>query len=377
MTRTRGAGRIATWAVAAVATVVVGGAIGGAVALASNSSSTPDGTQGPMVCGPTAAIAASGCARPVSVDGAGPVSGPDGGAGGPGGGVPGAGGGDAVVSGGSVAGGGSGPGGGAGQPATPGGHAEPVTGRYNYDGTILLSDGRVVGADGVERAPATALPAGAHRGPDGSIVLADGTVRNADGTPRTAIVIPPSTVSTPYGGDVAVPGFTINPDGTVTPANPDLRVVFNYDGTATLITPGGHVDVWREDGTFASRYDAKPGETVNDDGSITRADGTVANPDGATSREPVHLPGGVAVDPTHPHPAAPEHGTGTTTGTDPADPTDPADGTVVTEHGPTPDSDAGHHDHGTATGTDTGTSSDTGAGSGTTSGAGTGSSSGH
>ena len=122
----------------------------------------------------------------------------------------------------------------------------PVSAHYNYDGSVLLSDGRIVKADGTVVTPAP-LPAGGVRNPDGSVTV-DGKTFNPDGTERTAIVIPPQTIQLPVGGTTTVPGFTIRADGVAVDANnvpltPQPRVIRNYDGTATVIS-GNQVDVW-------------------------------------------------------------------------------------------------------------------------------------
>jgi hypothetical protein len=187
-----------------------------------------------------------------------------------------------------------------GSVTTPGKPDAPVTGQYNYDGTVLLSDGRILNPDGSVRPVAAPIPIppGSHVNPDGSVTQPDGTIISPDGTPRRPIVVPPSTITTPLGIQVPIPGFTINPDGTTTPPTAGARVIWNYDGTATVIsTNRGHIDVWGKNGNFASRYDLKQGERANPDGSITRADGTIANPDGSTKRTPVPLPGGRTLPP--------------------------------------------------------------------------------
>lgn len=187
---------------------------------------------------------------------------------------------------------------------TPGKADPPVSGQYDYDGTVLLSDGRILNPDGSVRplAAPVPMPPGSHVNPDGSVTEPDGTIVSPDGTVRRPIVVPPGTITTPLGIQVPVPGFTINPDGTTTPPTPGARVVWNYDGTATVISAtGGHVDVWGKNGNFASRYDLKPGERADADGSITRADGTIADPDGSTGRAPVTLPGGRTLTPNGGH----------------------------------------------------------------------------
>ncbi|NMO93709.1 DUF6777 domain-containing protein [Actinomycetospora sp. TBRC 11914] len=167
--------------------------------------------------------------------------------------------------------------------------------RYNYDGSVLLSDGRIVKADGTVVMPKAPIPAGAVKNPDGSFSLG-GKVFNPDGTERTAIVIPPQTIQLPVGGTTTVPGFTIRLDGEAvdasgTPLAPQPTIIRNYDGTATVIS-GGEVVVWGTDGNFRSKFRVEPPNKVNPDGSITTPDGGILNPDGSTKRTPVTLPGG-------------------------------------------------------------------------------------
>ena len=80
------------------------------------------------------------------------------------------------------------------------------------------------------------------------------------------------------------------------PLTPQPKVIFNYDGTATVIS-GDNVVVWGQDGNFKSKYTAVAPDTVNPDGSITKGDGTIVNPDGSTKRTPVQLPGHKTLDP--------------------------------------------------------------------------------
>ncbi len=205
----------------------------------------------------------------------------------------------------------------------------PVSARYNYDGSVLLSDGRIVKADGTVVTPAP-LPAGGVRNADGSVTVGPKTF-NADGTERTAIVIPPQTIQLPVGGTTTVPGFTIRADGVAVDANnapltPQPRVIRNYDGTATVIS-GNQVDVWGTDGVFRSKFQVVPPNTVNPDGSITTPDGSILNPDGSTKRTPVKLPNHDTVQPNG--------GEAKAATTDPKDPKDPA-GTTGGQTPPAP-----------------------------------------
>ena len=175
----------------------------------------------------------------------------------------------------------------------PGPNPTSLTAHYNYDGSVLLSDGRILNADGSVRPPKAPLPMGGTRNADGSVTV-NGKTFNADGTERTTITIPPQTIQLPVGGSTTVPGFTIKADGTAVdaagaPLNPQPKVIFNYDGTATVIS-GNQVDVWGQDGNFKSKFTAVAPDKVNSDGSITKADGSILNPDGSTKRTPVELP---------------------------------------------------------------------------------------
>lgn len=175
-----------------------------------------------------------------------------------------------------------------------------LTARYNYDGSVLLSDGRILNPDGTVRPPQAPIPAGGTVNPDGSVTV-NGRTFNPDGTERTAITIPPQTIQLPVGGTTTVPGFTIRADGTAVddrgaPLTPQPKVLFNYDGTATVIS-GNNVVVWAKDGTFKSKYTAVAPDKVNPDGSITKGDGSIVNPDGSTARTPVQLPGHKTLDP--------------------------------------------------------------------------------
>ncbi len=191
------------------------------------------------------------------------------------------------------------------------------TARYNYDGSVLLSDGRIIKADGTVVMPKSPIPAGAFKNPDGSFTV-DGKVLNPDGSERKPIVIPPQTISLPLGGTTTVPGFTIRTDGVAVDANnvplaPQPKVLRNYDGTATVISSGGEVDVWGTDGTFVSKFQVVAPNKVNPDGSITTPDGSILNPDGSTKRAPVRVPGSKTVEPNGggDEPADPKGSTGT------------------------------------------------------------------
>ncbi|HEY2222093.1 DUF6777 domain-containing protein [Actinomycetospora sp.] len=182
----------------------------------------------------------------------------------------------------------------------PGPNPTSVTARYNYDGSVLLSDGRILNADGSVRAPKAPIPAGGTVNPDGSVTV-NGKTFNPDGTQRATITVPPQTIQLPEGGSTTVPGFTIRADGTAVdsagaPITPQPKVIFNYDGTATVIS-GNAVVVWGTDGNFKSKFTAVAPDKVNPDGSITKGDGSIVNPDGSTKRTPVDLPGHQTLDP--------------------------------------------------------------------------------
>ncbi|MCD2197938.1 hypothetical protein LQ327_31665 [Actinomycetospora endophytica] len=273
----------------------------------------------------------------------------------------------------------------------PGPNPSSLTARYNYDGSVLLSDGRILNPDGSIRAPKAPIPAGGVVNPDGSVTV-DGKTFNPDGTERTTITIPPQTIQLPVGGTTTVPGFTIRADGTAVddkgaPLNPQPKVIFNYDGTATVIS-GNNVVVWGQDGNFKSKFTAVAPDKVNPDGSITKGDGSIVNPDGSTTRTPVKLPGHKTLDPNGGKDTA-KDGTGPGgqtppgTGTEKTGPTCGAvlaDGSKVCQ--PTGSADSSTGTTGTGTSTDgtsttgTSTTGGTSKGTGSTSGSGTGSTSG-
>ena len=86
-----------------------------------------------------------------------------------------------------------------------------VTARYNYDGTVLLSDGRLVDKDGKVIAPKATIPPGGFKNPDGSITV-NGKVLNPDGSERKDILVPELIVVVD-GAATIVPGYTIGVDG--------------------------------------------------------------------------------------------------------------------------------------------------------------------
>jgi hypothetical protein len=172
-----------------------------------------------------------------------------------------------------------------GPPTTKGGQLL-LTGTHNYDGTVTLSDGRILGTDGKILPPRVnaTFPPGTVTLADGGHKLPNGVVLNIDGTTRNP---------------VTVGGVTIQPDGT-TQVLPDGRIVhFNYDGTILIVKPGagGGVAVLNPDGTTKSVGGVVAGIVVNPDGSFTTPDGKIHNADGSV-RAPQTLPDGTILDPT-------------------------------------------------------------------------------
>ncbi|GAA4833611.1 hypothetical protein GCM10023201_22170 [Actinomycetospora corticicola] len=164
-----------------------------------------------------------------------------------------------------------------------------LTGTHNYDGTVRLSDGRIMRPDGSFVKPAVDVthPKGSTINGDGSVTHPDGRVFNIDGTERKP---------------VQFAGATINPDGSVTPIGALVsKVQWNHDGTFTLVFFGGNnakpaVTVVGPDGVVKSGRVVGPGERLNPDGSIVKVDGTVVNPDGTTRQPKIVLPDDSVLD---------------------------------------------------------------------------------
>jgi len=158
------------------------------------------------------------------------------------------------------------------------GQEPALTGSFNYDGTILLSDGRIMNPDGTYKPVAQVIhPPGSTRLPNGGVQHPDGKVFNADGKERKPI----------YGD-----GFAITPDGTVLDEKGEcfpvgVLVRHNYDGTVTFVDAQG-VQVVGLDGKPA-------GEPVlgraKADGSVATLDGRILNADGS-ERKTTTLPDG-------------------------------------------------------------------------------------
>jgi hypothetical protein len=180
----------------------------------------------------------------------------------------------------------------------PGPNPTPLTGRYNYDGSVMLSDGRIELPDGRILTPKATIPAGGFKNPDGSVTV-NGKVFNPDGTERKPITIP-ARFEVINGHFHFIPGFTIRTDGvavdtTGNPLAPQPKVIRNYDGTATVIKDN-KVEVRNPDGTTKSSTTVNPPNTINPDGSIKTPTG-VLNPDGTTPRKDVDLPDGTTTTP--------------------------------------------------------------------------------
>jgi hypothetical protein len=177
-------------------------------------------------------------------------------------------------------------------PPTTGGGKLLLTGTHNYDGTVTLSDGRVMNPDGSIKDPKVNVihPAGSTTLPDGSIREPSGVIFNKDGTQRVPVPL------SPFGFPLKV-----NPDGTSTPPLAGVLFTWNYDGTVTVLVPGSgpgsKVLTFNPDGTPKSSVTVPaPGGRVMPDGSVDNGNGTITNPDG-TQRLQTTLPDGTVLDP--------------------------------------------------------------------------------
>ncbi|GAA4889156.1 hypothetical protein GCM10023203_47900 [Actinomycetospora straminea] len=173
-----------------------------------------------------------------------------------------------------------------GTPSTP-----PLTGTFTWDGSVVLSDGRLQRPDGriVDLPP---VPAGSTPLPDGGYRDANGTYRNRDGSPRDEVPL------TEQGGEVIL----LAPDGTLTDGSgreirpiEGLTVIRGHDGFVTVLTdnPRG------EDTLVLYAPEGKPVNIVTGTitgGVITDAGGRVRNPDGS-ERQETTLPDGGRVLP--------------------------------------------------------------------------------
>ncbi|MDD7941202.1 hypothetical protein PHK61_22545 [Actinomycetospora lutea] len=252
-------------------------------------------------------------------------------------------------------------------PATP--PAPPLTGTFNWDGSITLSDGRIQTVDGrILTLPP--LPAGAVPLPDGGYRDSAGTYRNRDGSAREYVRL------SEQGGELVV----LAPDGTLLDGSGSpigdrrvegVTIVRGHDGFVTVITDNRGDD----DSVVVYHPHGKPVNILTGtvrDGVIRDAGGQVRNPDGSIRKETT-LPDGGTVRPDgtnvpapttgHGGPAHPPGG-GTPTPTVPIDPPfepRPTGGTTVPPIDPPvePREDRGERDGG-------GTSSDGAAGSGGT-----------
>ena len=188
-------------------------------------------------------------------------------------------------------------------PVTP----PPLTGTFNDDGSITLSDGRIqlpTGAIITLPTPpngSTPLPDGGYRNPDGTIVNRDGTKRavlDVEGPDRTLIIVLPD-------------GTVRTREGPRNPLPPGLVVKRSYDGSITLITPdprGGYDTIQVISNT------GRPGPVLTgryENGAVIDVSGRLLNPDGTERRETT-IPGGGKVQPNGTNVPAPSTGTGGT-----------------------------------------------------------------
>ena len=243
-------------------------------------------------------------------------------------------------------------------PITP----PPLTGTFNDDGSITLSDGRIQTPTGAivtlptPPSGSTPLPDGGYRNPDGTVVNRDGTKRavlDFEGPDRTLIIVLPD-------GTVQTRG------GPRTPLPPGLVVKRSYDGSITVITPDPR---GRYDTVQVISNTGRPGPVLTgryENGAVIDASGRLLNPDGTERRETT-IPGGGKVQPNGTNVPPPSTGTG---GTDrpTAGPDAPTDGdgpeprTPTTE---TPPIDQPSEPRSPRTGdpeTDTGSDTDSGSG---------------
>ncbi|MFC5061027.1 DUF6777 domain-containing protein [Actinomycetospora atypica] len=160
-----------------------------------------------------------------------------------------------------------------------------LTATRNYNGTIRLSDGRILDKNGDVIKPEVDVkhPPNSRTFPDGAVQHPDGKIFNINGTERL-----PVKSNIPGLGDV-----TINANGTISPAKPGRVVQWNFDGTFTVFRPGSTSPVLTigRDGTVKSTVPVPTGSVVQPDGSvIDPVTGQVKNPDGST-RTPTTVPG--------------------------------------------------------------------------------------
>lgn len=155
-----------------------------------------------------------------------------------------------------------------------------LTATRNYDGTVRLSDGRILDRNGDVIKPEVKVdhPPNSRTFPDGSVQHPDGKIFNINGTERLP---------------VKIGTLTINPNGTLTPPQPGFTVQWNYDGTVTAFKPGSKEPVVTigRDGQVTKIVPVPTGGVVQPDGStIDPVTGEVKNPDGSV-RTPTTVPG--------------------------------------------------------------------------------------
>ncbi|WP_433028539.1 DUF6777 domain-containing protein [Actinomycetospora sp. CA-053990] len=207
----------------------------------------------------------------------------------------------------------------------PGTPAPPVTGTFEYDGSVLLSDGRLVKPDGSIVTLPTRSAADTTGLPDGGWRDKYGLVYNRDGSRRDLVYI--------YGNDGT--DFYLTPegqfiDGNNRPTTPpdEAQILRNYDGSVTYIFRTSSTTVTLQttykDGT---RGKVTEGRGFNG-GVFTDAQGNRYNIDGS-ERKGADLPGGGRIEPDGTNVPPPS----TSTSGQPRVPGEPQNGGVV---GPLP-----------------------------------------
>ncbi|WP_133824858.1 DUF6777 domain-containing protein [Actinomycetospora succinea] len=189
----------------------------------------------------------------------------------------------------------AGPGTGTPDPVTQGPSQIPVTGSYNYDGSIMLSDGRLQTVDG----RVVTLP---QRGPDTTGLVdggwrdKDGLHYNRDGSRRDLM---------PVYGIEGVVNFFLTPegrmllsDGQEVPLPANVGVIRHYDGSVTYFERGvgPRGSVFMTTSPDGQHGDAVIGEYLH--GILTTPDGKIVNWNGTERLPGVDIPGGGVVTPT-------------------------------------------------------------------------------
>jgi hypothetical protein len=213
-----------------------------------------------------------------------------------------------------------------GTSGTPGPATPPITGTFNYDGSITLSDGRLQRPDGTivalpQRPPySIPLPDGGYRG-------TDGLYYNRDGSQRAMLDFVGNDGESVY---LMPDGQVVDGLGRPTTLTRTASIIRNYDGTVTYVyepTPGlVTLQVVGKDG--------RPGPAIEGrgfiDGTFVDREGRYVNHDG-TERTGATLPGGGKIQPNGSHVPSPSAGTPGTTDPEarPDDPEQPHNGGVV------------------------------------------------